>query len=190
MDLGKRLYNYFLISYLIYHDNSYIYRALLKDGHSSFSLTILEYLDITNLSKEESKKILLEAEQKYIDKLSPEYNLLLTAGSSLGFKHSEETKNQLSELKKGKYLKEDNSFYGKSHTEEVRLLLSNIAKARPKSPNAKSVILTDSDHNVIKEFKSMTELSIYLKADKAKLAECRNKGILFRNKYYIKPLEK
>lgn len=91
--------------------------------------------------------------------------------------------------KKGKYLKEDNSFYGKNHTAENIKLLSEIAKARPKSHNAKSVILTDSDHNLIQELKSMTALSLYLRADKAKLAECRNKGTLFRDKYYIKSVK-
>jgi len=34
---------------------------------------------------------LIEREQYYIDLLSPEYNLLLVAGSSLGKKHSEAT---------------------------------------------------------------------------------------------------
>jgi len=32
----------------------YIYNALLVHGYSAFTLTILEYLDITNLSKEEA----------------------------------------------------------------------------------------------------------------------------------------
>lgn len=91
VDLGKRLYNYFLLSYLVNHcKNSYIYNALLKDGHSAFNLTILEYIDISNLSNENSKKLILEREQFYLDKIKPKYNILSTAGNSLGYKHSEE----------------------------------------------------------------------------------------------------
>jgi len=71
-----------------------------------------------------------------------------------------------------------------------RKLLSEIAKARPKSHNARSVILTDSNHNFIQEFKSMTALSLYLKADKANLAKHRILGKLFRNSYYIRYISK
>lgn len=59
-----------------------ISKALLKYGYSGFSLYILEYCE---------PLVLLEREQYYIDTLKPEYNILKIAGSSLGFKHSEET---------------------------------------------------------------------------------------------------
>jgi len=50
----------------------YIYNALRNHGYSAFSLTILEYIDVTNLSKEESRKLILEKEQFYLDSLAPE----------------------------------------------------------------------------------------------------------------------
>jgi len=81
-DLGKRLRNYFNLDYLelaIQKNQSLIYRSVLKSGYSSFSLEILEYC---------SPEKCLEREQYYLDLLKPEYNLLKTAGSSLGFKHS------------------------------------------------------------------------------------------------------
>ena len=56
-----------------------ICKALLKYGYSNFSITILEFCD---------KDDCLKKEQQYIDLLSPEYNILKTAGSILGFKHS------------------------------------------------------------------------------------------------------
>jgi len=46
----------------------------------------LEYCD---------KKETLIREQYYLDLLNPEYNILKKAGSPLGFKHSEETKDKL-----------------------------------------------------------------------------------------------
>lgn len=52
----------------------------MKYGYSNFILEILEYCD---------KFDLLNREQYYMNLLKPEYNVLLTAGSNLGFKHSE-----------------------------------------------------------------------------------------------------
>jgi group I intron endonuclease len=43
-----------------------IYRALLKYGHSNFSLDILEYCECS---------ILIQREQYYIDLLKPKYNI-------------------------------------------------------------------------------------------------------------------
>ncbi len=59
-----------------------IHNALLKYGYSNFSLEILEYCDLENV---------IEREQYYLDLLKPEYNILKTAGSSLGYKHTEKT---------------------------------------------------------------------------------------------------
>ena len=39
----------------------------------------------------------MDREQYYLDCLKPEYNILKIAGSSLGFKHSEETKVKIKE---------------------------------------------------------------------------------------------
>jgi len=63
-----------------------INKALLKYGYSNFSLEILEYCERLETIKRE---------QYYIDKLKPDYNILKVAGSSLGFKHTEETKTKV-----------------------------------------------------------------------------------------------
>ncbi|RUS27341.1 hypothetical protein BC938DRAFT_483387 [Jimgerdemannia flammicorona] len=69
---------------LIYHiDLLVILQALLKYGYANFSLEILEYCEVANV---------LSREQYWMDTLNPEYNILSTAGSSLGCKRSEETK--------------------------------------------------------------------------------------------------
>jgi group I intron endonuclease len=57
---------------------------LVKYGHSTFKLEILEYCEADRL-------IILEREQYYIDLLKPEYNILKIAGSPLGYKHTEES---------------------------------------------------------------------------------------------------
>jgi group I intron endonuclease len=61
--------------------------ALLKYGYSSFKVYILEYCEKENL---------IQREQYYFDRLNPNYNICKTAGSTLGRKHSEETKEKLS----------------------------------------------------------------------------------------------
>lgn len=114
VDLGKRLAQYFSKSYLV-KNKSYINNAINLHGLSSFSLTILEYIDITNFSKNEIKKIILEREQYYFDTLNPNLNILKTAGSSLGRIHSAETKAAISETMKG----ENHPFYGKNPSSET-----------------------------------------------------------------------
>lgn len=94
-NLSKRFTKYYSLTYLTKQSkSSIILKALLKYGHSKFSLEILEYC--------EANKV-IEREQYYIDKLNPEYNLLKFAGLSLGYKHTEET---LSKLKGRKHSKE------------------------------------------------------------------------------------
>lgn len=83
IDLGRRFRDYYKYSFLTHVKNKsmLIYKALLKHGYSHFKLEILEYCAVENIRARE---------QYYLDTLKPEYNILLTAGSSLGFKHSEE----------------------------------------------------------------------------------------------------
>lgn len=54
-NLFKRLYFYFLIGFIIRNSKSYIYSALLLHGYSLFSVTILNYVNISNLSKDKAK---------------------------------------------------------------------------------------------------------------------------------------
>ena len=49
---------------------------------------VIEILEITDNIKVK----LLEREQFWIDNLKPQYNILLVAGSNLGYQHTEKTK--------------------------------------------------------------------------------------------------
>lgn len=46
-------------------------------------------------------------------------NIFNFAGNSLGYKHDKFTIEKRSLVKKGKYLGEENSFYGKTHSEKT-----------------------------------------------------------------------
>ena len=86
IDLGKRFTKYFTLSYLKNRNTLVISRALIKYGYANFSISILEYCD---------KDILNEREQYYMDIIKPVYNTLKIAGSSSGYKHTQETKQKL-----------------------------------------------------------------------------------------------
>lgn len=123
-DLSKRLRDYYNPSKLKEWDN-YISKALIHHSHSAFSLAILEYVDISNKSKEEAREFILKREQYYLDLIFSSdkpntYNLLKVAGSMLGFNHSIESIAKMSG--------ENNHFFGKTHTEETKALLSEINK--------------------------------------------------------------
>nr|YP_009072319.1 GIY-YIG endonuclease [Sclerotinia borealis]AHX82984.1 GIY-YIG endonuclease [Sclerotinia borealis] len=130
-DLRRRLMGYFNINQLARTSNTYISRALLKYGYSTFSLTILEYCDLDSLIKRE---------QHYIDTLKPEYNICRTAGSSLGRLHGELAKERVSDSKRGQLTGETNSFYGKTHTPDSKQKMSEIAKIRVVSEPSKAKI--------------------------------------------------
>jgi len=74
------------------HHSKYLQNDWNNFGENSFKFEIL----ITC-----HKKMLLWYEQQFIDALKPEYNIIMNAGSMLGYHHTEETKLLLSNMKTG-----------------------------------------------------------------------------------------
>jgi len=115
--LSRRFRDYFNVKYLARSGRKMIiYNALLKNGYSLFKLEILEYCELADV---------IEREQYYIDLLCPEYNLNQIAGSRFGSKHSEETRQKMSENRKGGknpmygVLGENSPRFGLKHSEET-----------------------------------------------------------------------
>jgi group I intron endonuclease len=135
-DLSKRLKDYYS-TYYLNRASSYICKAIICHTHSAFSLSILEYIDVSparaiiaaqpdNSSKKEIHKLILEREQYYLDLIfsveEPNtYNLLKEAGSRLGSKHSPETITKISG--------ENNSFFGKTHSAETVAKMRKIQRS-------------------------------------------------------------
>ena len=91
------------------HINKYLQHAFNKYGEENFEFMIIRYIEPT-------KEKLLIAEQEYLNKYHGSkacYNLTPTAGSNLGFKHSEKTKRKQRERSKGKR-------FSKEHIEKTR----------------------------------------------------------------------
>jgi len=97
INLSTRLYVYYSLKRLI-NSKMAIYHALLKYGYSGFSLEILEYCEPWDV---------LRREQHYLDLLKPEYNIHPTAGSSIGYRHTEETKQAIRDALKGRQVSEE-----------------------------------------------------------------------------------
>jgi group I intron endonuclease len=163
---------------------------------ANFSLIILEYT---------SSEDLIACEQKWIDLLNPEYNLSPIAGSSKGYKHleasiekireatlgrrhSEEIRSKMSESRKGK----NNSFYGKTHSEEAIALIRAAALNRGKPPvPGISVDVTDLETKLTTTYDSVrkaanainSDIKTILRREKSQLEKGINTP--YRNKYII-----
>jgi hypothetical protein len=113
-NLANRFADYLSTNFLTREVNrtkSIIYASLLKNGYSNFKLEILEYCD--------SSEVLVR-EQYYLDLCQPEYNILKIAGSTLGYKHTEET---LAKFKQRK-LSEESLEKLRSHLVNLNLVLN------------------------------------------------------------------
>lgn len=99
VNLGVRLKRYYSYKNLTdLKQNMLINKALLKYGYSGFKIDILEYC-----TKDEA----IAREQYYLDLLNPEYNILKKAGSTLGFRHSDETIAKFRETRKNRVFSEE-----------------------------------------------------------------------------------
>jgi len=143
-DLSRRFRRYYSISHLTRYNSMLINKALLKYGYSNFSLTIIEHLNVANLSNTECKNLILEREQFYLNLIQPECNILKFAGSSQGYNHTEKSLIKISNANKGSLnsmfgkigenhpmfgkIGENNPMYGKVHNEETRNKISIAIK--------------------------------------------------------------
>lgn len=162
-------------------NNTMISRAIQKYGHENFTFDVIEYCNLD---------MLVEREQYYLDLLNPfgnnGYNLLKDSnfGGWTGQNHTDESKKKMSEKKKNyvpwnkgktgvqicsdetrsKFSEqrrgENNSFYGKSHSDETKEILKNYAKNRDMSHCNKKVIQKDKiSKDIIKIWDSISDAS-------------------------------
>jgi group I intron endonuclease len=99
INLAGRMRNYLNNTFLKNkkHSNMPIVKALLKYGQDNFAVLIVEYVDVKKLTIRETY---------YITLLLPYYNVLKQGYSSIGYKHTEATKQMLSELASARVARE------------------------------------------------------------------------------------
>jgi group I intron endonuclease len=115
------------------HKNPYLQNSWNKYGEENFEFKILEIVE--NLDD-----VLLK-EQEYLNTHLPDYNICkYVDATTAGIPKSDEHKKKISESKKGTKTGKDNYFYGKHHTDESKIKMSEIAKSRIHSDETKRKI--------------------------------------------------
>ena len=182
--LAARMKNYLNTAFLKSRQNMNmpIIKALLKYGQTNFSLLILEHVDV---------EVLAIKETFYITSILPYYNILKQGYSSLGYKHTEETKKLLSELAKNRthteetkgliaraLTGENNPFYNKSHSIESK-------RKMIEANSAYSVYIYNSLKELLVVFPSVLTIAKKIKANHATIVRTIKENTLFRGEWYF-----
>lgn len=193
-NLVSRFYSYYSLKHLEQQSTSIICKALLKYGHSYFSLEILEYCEPSET---------IAREQYYIDLLKPEYNILLVAGSSYGHKRSDETKLKLREIRIGSVTSQETkdkiaaAMLERKHSAESlskmknRVLsdshLANLRSHLAKLNNAKGtkIKVIDTVTNEISIWDSTHQAAKSLEASQATIWRYLKANKLYKKRYAI-----
>lgn len=184
IDIDRRRLEHFSALLHNKHINQHLQNAYNKYGRECFEFEIIEIVEITDNIKQN----LLSREQFWIDNIKPEYNILLVAGSTLGYHHTEETKRRISKTTTGVKKSAEHSRHisegqkGKILTEEHKEKLSQAAKKR-KSMSHHSIISIDGIiYNSLKEASEKTGI-------KYNTIQKRLKNPNFTNYFYVKYLD-
>lgn len=184
INLSSRMRNYFNNTFLKSKQNINMpfVKALLKYGQSNFKLLILEYAESESLTIRETY---------FITKVMPYYNVLKQGYSSLGYKHTEETKALLSELSKNRVHSdatksliakaltgENNPFYNKNHSMESKVRMIESRSAYP-------VYVYNSFKELLVIFPSVLTLAKLVKSNHATIVEIIKEQTIFRGEWYF-----
>ena len=185
INFASRMKNYLNNTFLKSRQNANmpIVKALLKYGQSNFSLLILEH--------HVEVKSLIIRETYFITTVAPYYNILKQGYSSLGYKHTEETKELLSRLAKnrvhsditkgliGKALTgENNPFYNKSHSIESKVRIIEAKSAYP-------VYIYNSFKELLVIFPSVSTIANLIKSNHSTIVDAIKEQTIFRGEWYF-----
>lgn len=150
----------------------------MKYGHSSFSLTILEYCEKSKLN---------EREQFYLDNLEPDYNILKNAASFLGYIPTEEAKAKISKALKGINRSEETKelirekALGRKHSDDTKLKMSmSSPRGNPVNVYEKC---DSSGFKLIGIFVSARRAAIFLDLSKSTVTKYMNSKAIYKDRY-------
>ena len=199
VNLAVRMSNYLNTTYLKNRKNNNmpIIQALLKYGQENFAVLIVEFVDIENLSVRETF---------YITHFLPYYNVLKQGYSSLGYKHTEATKQLFAtphpsvgsgstELAKNKVhsdktkaliskalVGENNPFYNKSHSMDAKLRKIEANSAYP-------VYIYNSFKKLLVIFPSVKTLAKLINSNHSTIVSYIKNKTLFRGVFSNLPFD-
>lgn len=179
INLGHRFTCYYSLKHIERWKTSIICKALIKYGYSGFKLENLEYC---------APEKCIEREQYYFNILNPEYNILKTAGSRLGFKNSEETLMKFRERKHSEETKAKISLaqVGRKHSEETKAkLLDRIRSEQSGIPKVKIEVF-DQETGIKTIYPSISEGARALGLDTGSISRYFSRGTIkpFKGRYY------
>lgn len=146
------------------HHSLHLQNAWNKYGAENFVFEIVEI--VSDLNE------ILKREQYYIDNLKPSYNICKTAGNTLGFKHSEETKIRYSFLRKGKFGGDKNPMF-KTNSYNKWVEKYGVDEAE-KLNNIKSKKLSISHKNKKHSNESKNKIKLSNSGEKSYMAKLNN----------------
>jgi group I intron endonuclease len=136
----------------------------------------------------------MNLETKWLKTYSPTYNILLEAGNSFGYKHSEEIKQKMkknySDVRK---LRTASINKGKSLSESTKMLMREKAlnrgdefKDKLRKAFSKPVILYNLDQSVYKTFPGLYVMAEQFKCDTRTINKVIKNNSLFKKQWYVK----
>lgn len=187
VNLAVRMKNYLNTTFLKNKKNINmpIILALLKYGQENFAVLIVEYVKVENLAVRETF---------YITHNLPYYNVLKQGYSTLGYKHTEATKQMLSELAKNRkhsdktkilisraLVGENNPFYNKNHSVESKLRMIEANSAYP-------IYIYNSFRELLVIFPSVKTLANLINSNHSSIVTYIKNRKLFRGEWYFSNL--
>lgn len=142
---------------------------------------------------EEYKELFSDEKHPFFGKTHTESTKDQIRESKLGSTRSEEVKKKISDSLKSKDLSgTNNPFFGKTHTDENLRKMSEANSGtkhynwNKPAHNVKSVSLYDLEDNLIKNFKSKSELADYLGITRRTVNNYLKSGKVFKNEWVFK----
>lgn len=172
--------------------SKYVYNSVKKYGLENFAFVILEFFPEEVTSK--NNKDLMSLETKWIKTHYPSYNILLEAGNSFGYKHTEETRqkmkknysderrNQVASINMNKPL----SDHTKNLIRERALIMSDETKDKIRKTLSKSVTIYNLDSSVYMAFPGLYEMAKYFKCDTRTINKAIKNNKLFKKQWHVK----